>query len=161
MMMDDEMTLQEYVEAMLARHERLSLRQASLEAGLSSSSVSNLLRRKDPKPDPRTLKKLADRWGTFEDYQELMRLAGHPVPDREPIGTEGLERIAAVVGVSVSDLERIAKGEPLEEGSIQHVPQDRPSFKELLAAVEALPEDVLERILDFALWERERWMKKD
>ena len=31
---------------------------------------------------PITLKILADKWGTTEDYLEMMRLAGHPIPDQ-------------------------------------------------------------------------------
>lgn len=155
------MTLTEYLKAMLARHERLTYRQASLQAGLSPSAVANLLRRENPRPDPRTIKKLTDRWGTFEDYQELLRLAGHAVPAHEPIDPEGLARIAALIGVSVDDLEKVARGKEIEEGEIPYLLQDRPTFKELLSAVEQLPEDVLERILDFALWERDRWVGKE
>ena len=160
-MTNSEMTLTEYLKAMLAQHERLTYRQASLQAGLSAIAIANLLRRENPKPDPRTIKKMTDRWGTFQDYQELLRLAGHPVPEREPLDPEGLERIAAVVGVPVGDLEKIARGRAVEEGEIPYLLQERPSFKELLSAVDELPEEVLERILDFALWERDRWVGKD
>jgi len=67
---------------MRKRHFRLSMRQMALDAGLGESTVSSIIQR-EAGARPETLKALADRWGTEEDYRELMRLAGHPVTERE------------------------------------------------------------------------------
>jgi hypothetical protein len=75
--------LGEYIYAIWERHNRqrrLSFREMSLEAGLSENMVYKLVF--EPRgARPETLKAIADRWGTLEDYVEMMRLAGHPLPD--------------------------------------------------------------------------------
>lgn len=73
-------TLGEYLNQIRLRHPRLSMRRMSLECGLSENAVSKIIKGEFiPKPD--TLKELVDRWGTPEDYRELLRLAGHPLPE--------------------------------------------------------------------------------
>lgn len=71
-------TLSEYVRSMMQRHPRLNPRQMAQEAGVGESTVYGILN-KGHGAKPRTLRKLADAWGTDEDYHEMMRLAGHPM----------------------------------------------------------------------------------
>jgi transcriptional regulator with XRE-family HTH domain len=72
-------SLGEYIETMRAKHPRLSRRQMALEAGLSESLITGIVN-KGLGARPETLKALADRWGTPEDYAIMLTLAGHPLP---------------------------------------------------------------------------------
>lgn len=50
------------------------------DAGLSPSAISGIIKQ-GRGATPETIKAIADKWGTIEDYVEMMRLAGHPLPD--------------------------------------------------------------------------------
>lgn len=76
--------LAEYVESMLARHERLSYRRAAIEAGISESLVHKIITG-NRRPRLSTLRKLADRWGSSEDYVKMAELAGYDLPDASVI----------------------------------------------------------------------------
>ena len=95
------LTLGEYLDRMRARHPRLSMRQMAIEAGLGESVVQGIIRR-NRGASPGTLKKLADVWGEPGDYEELMRLAGHPVPGT-PID-KIYAKLAAKSGVSEEEI---------------------------------------------------------
>jgi hypothetical protein len=69
--------LADYVEMMVARHPRLSHRQASVEAGLANNAITLIVNRQVIRPRPDTLRKLAEKWGTDEDFYLMMSLAGH------------------------------------------------------------------------------------
>jgi len=58
----------------------LSKMQMSIEAGLSTNAVQQIVSGRTG-ASPATLKALCDRWGEPEDYRELLKLAGHPLPD--------------------------------------------------------------------------------
>jgi transcriptional regulator with XRE-family HTH domain len=73
--------LGDYLEKMRQRHPRLSMRRMALEAGVSENRVRNIIKGIRTGARPETLKALADRWGTEDDYYELMQLAGYPVPE--------------------------------------------------------------------------------
>ncbi len=70
--------LGDYVDRMRQRHPRLSMRRMALEAGIGENRVRDIIKT-DRGARPSTLKALADRWGSDEDYCEMMRLAGHPL----------------------------------------------------------------------------------
>lgn len=72
------MTLGDYLNEMRLRHPRLSMRQMSLEAGLSPSVAEQIIKGATG-ARPKTLKALADRWGDDNNYRKLMDLAGHPL----------------------------------------------------------------------------------
>ena len=74
------LTLGEYLDKMRLYHPRLSMRQMAIGAGLGESVVQGIIKR-NRGASPGTLNKLADAWGEPGDYEELMRLAGHPVPN--------------------------------------------------------------------------------
>ncbi len=84
--------LGDYVDRMRQRHPRLSMRRMALEAGLSASIVGAIVRASQG-ARPCTLKALADRWGSDEDYCEMMRLAGHPIAGQftQELGAEARE----------------------------------------------------------------------
>ncbi len=74
-----------YIDEMRKRH-RLGRRvlaksQMAQEVGLNINAVQQLIAGTTG-ASPKTLKALADRWGTDDDYRELMRLAGHPLPEQ-------------------------------------------------------------------------------
>ena len=73
--------LQEYLKQMLERHPGVSMRQASLLAGLNENALQQILKSTHFTPRPDTLKALTDKWGTVEDYIVLMRLAGFEMPE--------------------------------------------------------------------------------
>lgn len=79
-----------YLDEMRKRHQRLSRRKMSLEAGLNAGAVQHIVDSRT-KGRPETLKALCDRWGTDEDYRELMWLAGHPLPEKEKPSEEEKE----------------------------------------------------------------------
>lgn len=97
----------EYLDEMRFRHRMgrriLSMSQMALEVGLSINAVQQIISGKVKQPDPDTLRKLADRWGNNDDYRELMRLAGHPLPkpslDEETI-LDALEPIFQTAGIT-------------------------------------------------------------
>lgn len=73
-------TLGEYVEKLL-EDAGVSHRQASRAAGLSDNVINQIVNGRVTSPDPETLRRIANRWGTEQDYFEMMRLAGHaPTP---------------------------------------------------------------------------------
>jgi transcriptional regulator with XRE-family HTH domain len=74
--------LSDYLEKMRQRRDPpLSMSLMSTEAGLSPSAVRQIIKGDIKKPNSDTLRKLADRWGTDEDYHQLMKLAGHRLPE--------------------------------------------------------------------------------
>jgi len=73
----------EYLKQMLQRHPGLKMSGMAREAGVSRGSLTKLISGARAGARPKTLKALTDRWGTDEDYRELLKLTGHPVP--EPI----------------------------------------------------------------------------
>ena len=77
------MTLADYIEEIRERHPRLSQRQMALKAGLSESLLTSIINR-EAGARPSTLKAIADRWGTPEDYVTMLKLAGHPLPASTP-----------------------------------------------------------------------------
>lgn len=101
-------TLGEYLDEMRRRHPRLSMRQMSLEAGLSPSIVGAIINQ-DAGARPETLKALADKWGTEEDYGKLLELAGRPVPEVSSGDLEEIER------------KRLARYKELSEGTRQTI----------------------------------------
>jgi transcriptional regulator with XRE-family HTH domain len=72
--------LREYVLEIMKRHPGLSLRQASIRAGLNENAIQQIVSGARPRPRPGDLKLIADAWGTPQDYYEMMRLAGYEVP---------------------------------------------------------------------------------
>lgn len=83
--------LGDYIRSMVARHPGLNNRQASLRAGLNENAIQQILSLDRTQPSPITLKKLADTWGTSQDYRTLMRLSGYDIP--EPIEMAGLSEV--------------------------------------------------------------------
>lgn len=83
--------LADYLKRMLAAHPGLSYRRAAQEAGLSNSLITQIINRTIKQPSPETLAALAAQWGTPEDYQVLMKLAGYAVP--EQINLAGLSNV--------------------------------------------------------------------
>lgn len=73
-------SLGEYILAIIERHPGLSLRQASIRAGLNENAIQQIVKGARPRPRPGDLKLIADAWGTPQDYYEMMRLAGYEVP---------------------------------------------------------------------------------
>lgn len=87
-------TVGEYIVAMLKRHPGLSMRQASIKAGLNTNAIQQIINSKIT-PRPNTIKALADMWGTPEDYVAMMRLSGYEVPDTVDIaGLSSVKRHA-------------------------------------------------------------------
>ena len=76
----------QYLKQMLQRYPGLKMSKMAREAGISEGSLTKLIRGDRAGARPRTFKALTDRWGTDEDYRELLKLAGHPVP--EPVYAE-------------------------------------------------------------------------
>jgi len=62
---------------MIDKHPGLSYRQASEDAGLSNSVVNQIINGTIIKPKPSTLRRLASKWGSEEDFLTMMALAGH------------------------------------------------------------------------------------
>ena len=80
--MSTEMTIGEYIEKMRMRRDPPpSPTFMSLEAGLSASAIRQIQKGIIKRPTGDTIRKIADRWGTPDDYAAMMRLAGHPVPE--------------------------------------------------------------------------------
>lgn len=75
-----ENALGEYIERIREKHPRLSMRKMALEAGLNGNAVQQIVSGRTG-ASPAVLKAISDRWGTDDDYRELMRLAGHPLPE--------------------------------------------------------------------------------
>ncbi len=73
--------LGDYIEEIRQRHSRLSVRKMAMESGVPESTLRRIISDDRWGARPENLKALADRWGTDEDYRELMRLAGHPLPE--------------------------------------------------------------------------------
>jgi hypothetical protein len=73
-------TIADYIKEILDRHPGLSMRKASLQAGLNENEVQQIIKGDRPTPRPDTLKAITDTWGTLGDYIELMRLAGYEIP---------------------------------------------------------------------------------
>jgi hypothetical protein len=69
--------LGKYLQQLIKRHPRLSMRQASIKAGLNENAVQQIITGHNVRPRPATLKAITDTWGTPKDYFELLRLAGH------------------------------------------------------------------------------------
>lgn len=74
--------LGQYLEEMRLRHQRLSVRQMAIQAGVGESIINGIIKH-ERGARPETLWKIAQRWGdpVDRDYAELMRRAGHPLPD--------------------------------------------------------------------------------
>lgn len=89
-------TLQDYLANMLSRHPGLSMRQASLQAGLNENSVQQILKATHFTPKPQTIKALADQWGTQEDYVNMLRLAGHSLPVHAELDSLSTEKQYAI-----------------------------------------------------------------
>jgi len=85
-------TLSEYITQMRQRHARLTVRQMAREAGISDSVLYGILNQ-GRGARPETLKALADKWGTPEDYRELMQRAGHPLPEPATFDAALLEQM--------------------------------------------------------------------
>lgn len=73
-------TLGDYVLSIMQRHPDLSMRQASIDAGLNENAVQQIVNGNRPRPRHDTLKAIADKWGDEHDYYEMCRLAGYPTP---------------------------------------------------------------------------------
>ena len=74
MMMSEEKnitTIGKYILDMLSRHPGLSMRQASVKAGLNMNAIQQIVN-SDILPRPNTIKSLADTWGTPEDYVAML-----------------------------------------------------------------------------------------
>lgn len=69
--------LSEYVKRLIDKHPGLSYRQASEDAGLSNSVVNQIINGTIVKPKPETLRRLASKWGSEEDFLTMMAMAGH------------------------------------------------------------------------------------
>jgi hypothetical protein len=78
--MDDKNALGDYVWAVIQSHTGLSMRQASIEAGLNENAIQQIVSGDRPHPRHDTLKAIADKWGTEHDYYEMCRLSGYPTP---------------------------------------------------------------------------------
>jgi hypothetical protein len=103
--------LGDYLDQMRQKHPRLSMRQMALGAGIGESIVRGIIK-ENRGARPETLKALADRWGTEEDYHELMQLAGYPVPeslDDEAL-LKALEPAMKAVGVTDRQMRAIYFG---------------------------------------------------
>lgn len=74
--------LGEYLEAIRKRHPRLSIRQMALQAKVGESVINGIIKH-GKGARPKTLNRIADRWGNDKDYLTMMRLAGHPLPEKE------------------------------------------------------------------------------
>lgn len=72
--------LGEHVLSIIRRHPGLSMRRASIEAGLNENAIQQIIKGIRSNPLPDTLKAIADTWGTPQDYYEMMRLAGYDTP---------------------------------------------------------------------------------
>ena len=83
--------LGDYVDQMRQRHP-LSMRRMALEAGLGENVVQKIIK-SGQGARPHILKALADRWGSDEDFCEMMRLAGHPITGQvvQELGAEAWE----------------------------------------------------------------------
>jgi transcriptional regulator with XRE-family HTH domain len=89
--MEKATTLGEYVLEMLSRHPDLSMRSASIKAGLNPNAVHQIASGERPHPRHDTLKAIADTLGTEHDYYEMCRLAGYPTPI--PPGVDNREEV--------------------------------------------------------------------
>lgn len=89
--MEKATTLGEYVLEMLSRHPDLSMRSASIKAGLNPNAVHQIASGERPHPRYDTLKAIADTLGTEHDYYEMCRLAGYPTPI--PPGVDNREEV--------------------------------------------------------------------
>ena len=89
--------LSAYVQSMMDRYPGLSYRKASEDAGLSNAVIGKIINMDGGKPTPKTLKKIAKKWGTDEDYRNLMRLAGY-LPPEPAVDSPELERLIRLVG---------------------------------------------------------------
>lgn len=128
-MADISTPLGDYVEMMRQRLDPTpSMRHMSLEAGLGASAVRNIVK-EGRGAEPQTVKALADRWGTIEDFREMMRLAGHPTPAYERY----LEDRSAVM-------------ESLDESYLEDA-----AFEELLEIVMSLSKDQRRQALSWAI----------
>lgn len=137
--------LAEYVDELRKRHPRLSMRQMAMEAGVGESVVNGIVKR-GLGATPATLKALADRWGTYEDYAEMMRLAGHPMPDAsplDPVRRMVLRRYEELDADTRHRVDAILAGEENAE------PESDISLETLLQIVMALTEQ-----------ERRRWIAR-
>ena len=71
----------------LCRQQHLSMREASIKAGLSTETVGVIVRRGNP-PRPDTLRAIARALGG--DYDHMMRISGH-LPPRPPSDEEFID----------------------------------------------------------------------
>ena len=67
--------LGQYVDHMRKRQAGLTMDQMSLEAGLPPDTVRSIIQ-EGHQPALGTLQALSDRWGTAEDYRNLLQLLG-------------------------------------------------------------------------------------
>lgn len=123
-------TVGEYIVEMLKRHPGLSMRKASIKAGLNTNAIQQIINAKLT-PRPNTIKALADMWGTLEDYVAMMRLAGYEVPDTVDIaGLSSVKQHAInllsrdtvpdqVAAFIAAGLEQIVRSEGKEEDSVE------------------------------------------
>ena len=91
--------LKEYIWSLCER-ERMSMREASLRAGLAPETVSMILRRgRNITPRPDTLRLLADALGG--DFMHMMTLAGHipPRPQPDEIPPEFRHKVDSILAI--------------------------------------------------------------
>ncbi len=86
----------------LCESNRLTMRKASMKAGLAPETISKILRSGDRQtPRPETLRLIADNLGG--SYDEMMRMAGHlpsaPASESGDIGPEARAALAGVLNV--------------------------------------------------------------
>ena len=104
--MEKPTTLSEYVLAMLERHPDLSMRSASIQAGLNPNSIHQIVNEQRPHPRHDTLKAIADTLGTEHDYYEMCRLAGYPTPVPPGVDEEEIKLLPCVEHTMVYGLNR-------------------------------------------------------
>ncbi len=85
--------LGEYVLGIIRRHPDLSMRKASIQAGLGENTIHQIVKGHRPHPAPDVLRAIASQWGTDQDYVEMLRLSGCEIPlpaDVTPVEAEAL-----------------------------------------------------------------------
>lgn len=116
----------------LCDKQNLSMRQASIRAGLSEDTIGVIVRR-DTRPRPETLKAISE--GIDGDFQLMMILAGHI----EPPSLQGFDREVVALGRQLQEeWQRLIKADP--EHAVEIMRSTIIQAQALRVALEAIKE---------------------
>ncbi len=99
--------LGEYVLSLIQRHPDLSMRQASVQAGLGENTIQQIVKGHRPHPAPDVLRAIASQWGTDQDYVEMLRLSGCEIPLPPDVTREEMEVLNLFRSLSEEDRRQV------------------------------------------------------